>query len=51
MFLEGGNWITTDIFLRYADQPQRYRDEVKLYKTMGINLIRGKGNTHETKFC
>ena len=40
MFLEGGNWITR-IFLRYADQPQRYRDS-KAVQDMGINLIRGK---------
>jgi mannosylglycoprotein endo-beta-mannosidase len=52
IYLEGGNWITTDIFLRYANDKQRYYDEVKFHKSMGMNLIRvwGGGITERRSF-
>jgi mannosylglycoprotein endo-beta-mannosidase len=40
IFLQGGNWIHTDQFLRYASDAQRYSDEVELHRAMGMNLIR-----------
>lgn len=52
IYLEGGNWITTDIFLRYANNDQRYDDEVLLHRSMGLNLIRvwGGGITERSGF-
>eukprot|EP00051_Salpingoeca_urceolata_P015589 m.202923 g.202923 ORF g.202923 m.202923 type:complete len:1050 (-) comp18444_c0_seq3:44-3193(-) len=40
LFLEGGNWITTDQFLRHSTSAQRYLDEVKMHVHMGLNAIR-----------
>jgi mannosylglycoprotein endo-beta-mannosidase len=40
IFLQGGNWIHTDQFFRYASNAKRYFDEVKLHASMGMNLIR-----------
>ena len=40
VYVEGGNWITTDLLLRYADDASRYVAEVGRYKEMGLNLIR-----------
>jgi len=52
IYLEGGNWITTDIFLRHANNKQRYFDEVLFHKKMGFNLIRvwGGGITERSYF-
>ena len=40
LFVQGGNWITTDQLLRYANDAQRYRDELALHKDMGMNVVR-----------
>jgi beta-galactosidase/beta-glucuronidase len=40
IFLQGGNWIATDQFMRYSDDQQRYSDEVNLHRDMNMNLIR-----------
>eukprot|EP00446_Apocalathium_sp_SHHI-4_P057559 CAMPEP_0177298634 /NCGR_PEP_ID=MMETSP0368-20130122/3606_1 /TAXON_ID=447022 ORGANISM="Scrippsiella hangoei-like, Strain SHHI-4" /NCGR_SAMPLE_ID=MMETSP0368 /ASSEMBLY_ACC=CAM_ASM_000363 /LENGTH=619 /DNA_ID=CAMNT_0018756931 /DNA_START=29 /DNA_END=1888 /DNA_ORIENTATION=+ len=40
LFLAGANWITTDQFLRFAGNSQRYDDEVRLMRRAGSNLIR-----------
>lgn len=40
VFIEGGNWITTDQFLRHASNPLRYYHEVRMHKEAGLNMIR-----------
>ena len=40
IFLTGGNWITTDQFLRYANSPKRYFQELSLLRHAGMNSIR-----------
>jgi hypothetical protein len=40
VFITGGNWITTDQMLRYATSENRYFNEVRLHKEMGMNMIR-----------
>ena len=35
VFLTGGNWITTDQFLRYATSKVRYYNEVRMHREMG----------------
>lgn len=40
IFLTGGNWITTDQFLRYSTSSQRYINEITLLRHTGINAIR-----------
>jgi mannosylglycoprotein endo-beta-mannosidase len=47
VFLQGGNWITTDMFYRFNNDFTRYFHEVNLHKHAGLNLIRlwgGNGN-------
>ena len=52
IFLQGGNWIGTDQFLRYSTSVERYTNEVLLHKQMGLNLIRvwGGGITERPEF-
>lgn len=52
IFLQGGNWITTDQFLRFAANRARYYDEVRMHRDMGFNLIRvwGGGLTERPEF-
>lgn len=52
VFLQGGNWITTDQFLRFAGSRERYQEEVELHRAMGLNLIRvwGGGITERPEF-
>jgi mannosylglycoprotein endo-beta-mannosidase len=52
VFLQGGNWITTDQLLRYATNAKRYHDEVSLHRDMGLNLLRvwGGGVTERQGF-
>jgi mannosylglycoprotein endo-beta-mannosidase len=40
IFLTGGNWITTDQFLRYSTSSQRYINELTLLRHTGINAVR-----------
>lgn len=40
IFLAGGNWITTDQFLRFSNSRQRYFDELTLMANAGFNSIR-----------
>eukprot|EP00041_Stephanoeca_diplocostata_P002316 m.25464 g.25464 ORF g.25464 m.25464 type:complete len:1144 (+) comp13183_c0_seq5:141-3572(+) len=40
VFLQGGNWIGTDQFLRFASDADRYDAEVRMHRDMGLNLIR-----------
>ena len=40
IFLQGGNWITTDQFLRYSNSPQRYFHELRLLCNVGLNSLR-----------
>ncbi|KAL9185172.1 hypothetical protein ACHAXT_002949 [Thalassiosira profunda] len=40
IFLTGGNWITTDQFLRYSNAPRRYLQELGLLRHAGLNSIR-----------
>jgi hypothetical protein len=52
MLIQGGNWITTDQFLRFSTSRARYTAEVRLHKEMGMNLIRvwGGGITERPEF-
>jgi beta-galactosidase/beta-glucuronidase len=52
IFLAGGNWIGTDQLLRYSTDRQRYYNEVRMHKEMGMNLIRvwGGGVTERPEF-
>lgn len=52
IFLAGGNWITTDQFLRFSNSRQRYFDELKLMANAGFNSIRvwGGGITETRQF-
>ncbi len=52
IFLAGGNWITTDQFLRFSNSRQRYFDELKLMAHGGFNSIRvwGGGITETRQF-
>jgi hypothetical protein len=52
MVIQGGNWITTDQFLRFSTSRARYTAEVRLHKEMGMNLIRvwGGGITERPEF-
>lgn len=49
-FLTGGNWITTDQFLRYSNSPNRYMQELSMLRHVGLNSIRvwggGVAETH-----
>ena len=36
---QGGNWIATDQLLRFASDRQRYYDEVRMHREMGLNII------------
>ena len=40
IFLQGGNWIHTDQFPRFASDANRYVQEVRMHAEMGMNLIR-----------
>ena len=40
VFLAGGNWITTDQFLRHATSQRRYLQELSILKQAGFNAIR-----------
>lgn len=40
IFLVGGNWVTTDQFLRYATSQKRYLHELSHLKKVGFNAIR-----------
>jgi len=40
VFLTGGNWITSDQFLRYHNSPRRYLQELSLIRHLGMNSIR-----------
>lgn len=52
VFLQGGNWIATDQFMRFAGDSTRYAAEVGLHKAMGFNMIRvwGGGITERPEF-
>lgn len=52
MFLAGGNWITTDQFLRFSNSYQRYFNELTLMANAGFNSIRvwGGGITETRQF-
>lgn len=52
LFLTGGNWITSDQFLRYHNSPQRYLQELSLIRHLGMNSIRvwGGGITESDHF-
>ena len=50
IFLAGGNWITTDQFLRFSTSFQRYLDELTLMRKAGFNAIRiWGGGIRETR--
>eukprot|EP00980_Cylindrotheca_fusiformis_P019309 scaffold6632_cov102-Cylindrotheca_fusiformis.AAC.4 len=40
VFLQGGNWIASDQFMRFAGDRARYIAEIRLHKAMGLNMIR-----------
>lgn len=52
IFLQGGNWIHTDQFLRYATNAKRYYNEVNMHVQMNMNIIRvwGGGLTERPEF-
>lgn len=52
IFLAGGNWITTDQFLRFSNSYQRYFNELTLMANAGFNSIRvwGGGITETRQF-
>ena len=52
IFIQGGNWIGTDQFLRYSTSSERYHNEILLHKQMGLNMIRvwGGGITERPEF-
>lgn len=52
VFLQGGNWIATDQFMRFVSDTGRYHAEVALHKSMGFNMIRvwGGGITERPEF-
>jgi hypothetical protein len=52
IFLVGGNWITTDQFLRFSTSQQRYIQELLHMKNIGFNSIRvwGGGLTETRHF-
>ena len=52
IFLAGGNWITTDQFLRFSNSYQRYYNELTLMANAGFNSIRvwGGGITETRQF-
>jgi len=52
VFLQGGNWITTDLFLRYSNSPKRYLQELQLLRNVGFNSLRvwGGGIAETTYF-
>eukprot|EP00958_Prasinococcus_capsulatus_P012654 scaffold1275_cov401-Prasinococcus_capsulatus_cf.AAC.7 len=52
VFIEGGNWIQTDQLLQYAGDADRYYNEVRLHKEMGMNFIRvwGGGTAERPEF-
>ena len=52
IFLQGGNWIHTDQFLRYSSDQARYYNEVQMHVEMGMNIIRvwGGGLTERPEF-
>lgn len=52
IFLVGGNWITTDQFLRFSTSQRRYMQELLHMKNIGFNAIRvwGGGITETASF-
>jgi mannosylglycoprotein endo-beta-mannosidase len=40
VFLAGGDWITTDQFLRHLNSPRGYLHELGLLRHSGINAVR-----------
>ena len=52
IFIQGGNWIGTDQFLRYSTSSERYMNEILLRTQMGLNMIRvwGGGITERPEF-
>jgi mannosylglycoprotein endo-beta-mannosidase len=52
IFLVGGNWVTSDQFLRYSAFPRRYYNELKLLRNVGFNSVRvwGGGITETSAF-
>jgi hypothetical protein len=40
VFLIGGNWVTTDQFLRYSTSQERYLHELLHLKNVGFNAVR-----------
>ena len=40
VFLVGGNWVTTDQFLRFAGSKTRYLQELQLLRNAGFNCLR-----------
>jgi mannosylglycoprotein endo-beta-mannosidase len=52
VFLAGGNWITTDQFLRHSNSPRRYLRELGLLRHAGINAVRvwGGGLAETSRF-
>ncbi|KAL7499273.1 hypothetical protein ACHAWT_006894 [Skeletonema menzelii] len=52
IFLAGGNWITSDQFLRFSNSRQRYFNELMLMANAGFNSIRiwGGGITETRQF-
>jgi hypothetical protein len=52
IYLAGGNWITTDQFLRFSNSFQRYFNELTLLANAGFNSIRvwGGGITETRQF-
>lgn len=52
IYLAGGNWITTDQFLRFSNSYQRYFDELTLLANAGFNSVRvwGGGITETQQF-
>lgn len=52
IFLTGGNWVTTDQFLRFSSSHKRYMQELLHMKNIGFNAIRvwGGGITETEQF-
>jgi len=52
IFLQGGNFIATDMMLRFGTDPSRYSSEVFFHKIAGLNILRvwGGGIAERTEF-
>lgn len=52
IFLQGGNFIATDMMLRFSNDPSRYSSEVFFHKMAGLNILRvwGGGIAERTEF-